>query len=54
MTSPDTASYPARLNIDYPDRDLNRVSTFFRIIYVIPIAIVLGTVSGGTSQWGSG
>jgi hypothetical protein len=34
-------AYPATLTIDYPDRDLNRVSTAFRIFTVIPILIVL-------------
>jgi uncharacterized protein DUF4389 len=42
--------YPVRLSIDYPDRDLNRPITFFRIIVVIPILIVLGLLSGTT--WG--
>jgi hypothetical protein len=45
--------YPVTVSIDYPDRPLNRVTTFFRIIVVIPIAIVLGAVSGGTWQWTS-
>ena len=35
-----TAQYPARLAIDYPDRDLDRVSTLLRILYIIPIGIV--------------
>jgi hypothetical protein len=43
--------YPVQFSVDYPDRPLNRVMTFFRIFTVIPIAIVLGTVSGQT--WGS-
>src|ERR1035438_8831436 len=38
--------YPVQFSIDYPDRPLNRLTTFFRIVVVIPIAIVLGTVSG--------
>ena len=42
------SSYPATLDVDYPDRPLNRLTTFFRVFTVIPIAIVLGTVSGGT------
>lgn len=40
--------YPVRLSVDYPDRPLDRVSTLLRIIWVIPIAIVLAMVSGGT------
>ena len=43
--------YPVSFSVDYPDRSLDRVTTFFRIFTVIPIAIVLGTVAGGTWQW---
>jgi Domain of unknown function (DUF4389) len=46
------AQYPVRLSIDYPDRDLNRATTFFRIIVAIPIFIVLAAVSGGASSAG--
>ena len=34
------------LLLDYPDRPLNRLTSFFRIFVIIPIWIVLGTVSG--------
>jgi len=34
-------------DVDYPDRDLDRLSTAFRIFTVIPIGIVLASVSGG-------
>ncbi len=44
--------YPVQFSVDYPDRPLNRLTTFFRIFTVIPIAIVLGTVAHQT--WGSG
>ena len=40
-------AYPVRFSVDYPDRPLDRLTTAFRIFTVIPIAIVLGTVSGG-------
>jgi hypothetical protein len=36
--------YPARLTVDYPEQ-LNRVTTAFRIVLVIPIAIVLGILT---------
>jgi hypothetical protein len=35
------------LVIDYPDRPLNRLTTFFRIFTVIPIAIIMVLVSNG-------
>jgi hypothetical protein len=41
-TTPDL--YAARLNVDYPSQ-LDRLSTFFRIIWVVPIAIIFGLVS---------
>jgi hypothetical protein len=40
------AEHPLRFSVDYPERDLNRVTTLFRLVMVIPIAIVLGAVSG--------
>lgn len=45
MTS-EAVAYPATLQIDYPDRDLDKVSTFFRIFYVLPIVIVLSLIGG--------
>ena len=32
--------YPVQLSVDYPDGGLNRLSTFFRFLMVIPIIIV--------------
>src|SRR5690348_15264416 len=48
------AGYPATLGIDYPDRPLNRLTTFFRAFTVIPIAVVLMTVSGATEIYRGG
>jgi hypothetical protein len=42
--------YPASLEIDYPDRELNRLTTFFRPFAVIPIALILGLVSGPAAR----
>jgi hypothetical protein len=47
-------AYPVRFSVDYPDRELNRLTTGFRIFAVIPIAIVLGTIGGYSSTWGGG
>jgi hypothetical protein len=51
---PQQPAYPVQFSVDYPDRDLNRMTTALRIFTVIPIAIVLGAVSGGTWQWSYG
>jgi hypothetical protein len=40
--------FPATLEIDYPDRELNRLTTFLRLFTVIPIAIVLGLLTRAT------
>ena len=42
--------YPVHFSVDYPDRTLDRVTTFFRIFVAIPILIVLTSVSGGVWQ----
>ena len=40
-----SSPYPISMSIDYPDRNLNRLTTFFRIFTVIPIAIIIGLLS---------
>ncbi len=47
-----TAPYPASLSIDYPDRELNRLTSFFRLITMIPIVIVLSLANGTVFRWG--
>ena len=37
--------YAARLEVDYPDK-LDRLSSFFRVIWIIPIAILIGLIAG--------
>jgi len=44
--------YPVLLEIDYPDRELDRLTTFFRVFTVIPIAIILVLISGAVTDWG--
>lgn len=41
--------YPASLDIDYPKK-LNRVSSFFRIFWAIPILVIVTLVSGSSSE----
>jgi hypothetical protein len=46
--------HPIRFSVDYPDRELNRLTTAFRIFTVIPIAIVLASIGGysGAADFG--
>jgi len=39
-----TAAYAARLEVDYPEK-LDRLTSFFRLIWIIPIGIILGLIS---------
>ena len=48
-TSPVPTAYPARLEVDYAVQ-YNRVTTLFRIVLIIPIAIVYGVLTAGTTQ----
>ncbi len=48
-----TASYPVRFAVDYPDRKLNRMTTFFRLVMAIPILLLIGSVDGSVWQWGA-
>lgn len=44
MATQTSAQYPARLEIDYPER-LDRVTTFFRLIWAIPIVAILSLLT---------
>lgn len=48
------ATYPVLFSVDYPDRPLDRLTTFFRLFVAIPILIVSGAVSGGNWGWTNG
>lgn len=50
MSIPSPASvYPARLEIDYAEQH-NRVTAAFRVVLVIPIAIVIGVLTAGETR----
>jgi hypothetical protein len=52
QTSPE-APYPVEFDVDYPDRDLNRLSTGLRIFAAIPI-LIIATLLEGPYGWGPG
>lgn len=49
MTTSSTSPYAARLDIDYPER-LDRVTTFFRLLWAIPILIIVSLISATGSD----
>jgi hypothetical protein len=42
--APPDDGYPIRFSVEYPDRTLNRLTTFFRLFVAIPILIVAASV----------
>lgn len=48
------ASYPVTFAVDYPARPLNRLTTFFRIFTIIPIVIVMASITGFSTSYDDG
>ena len=46
-------AYPLDFSVEYPDRDLNRLTTGLRLFTVIPILIVLGSIAGYSDRYGA-
>jgi hypothetical protein len=46
------SAQPVTFSVDYPDRPLDRLASALRIIYAIPIVLLLATVSGGSAAAG--
>src|SRR5919198_615458 len=46
-----TPTYPVQFAVDYPDRELDRLTTFFRLIVAIPILVVGDAVAGTTLRF---
>ena len=47
-------AYPVQFSVEYPDRALNRLTTAFRLIVVIPILIVAGSIGGYEGSYAAG
>lgn len=47
-------AYPLRFEVDYAEGPRDRFSTLLRLIFAIPIGIVLGMVGGGGRENGGG
>ena len=41
-----TPSYPIELDVDFPDRQLDRLSSFLRLLFAVPILVVLAAIGG--------
>jgi len=50
-----TPNHPVEFDVDYPDRRLDRVSTLFRLVFALPILVLLATLGGpafgGGGDW---
>ena len=49
MSAAPATGYPVTFSVDVPVERRNRVTIGFRFVLIIPIAIVLGAISGGVS-----
>ncbi|MBI2958004.1 MAG: DUF4389 domain-containing protein [Chloroflexi bacterium] len=48
---PPATAYPVTLSVDYPEHKRNRLTAFFRLFTVIPIAIVSALLTGFNANW---
>lgn len=44
------SDYPATLSIDYPDRERDKLTTFFRLFMAIPILVILILIVGTNTE----
>jgi hypothetical protein len=44
-------TYPVTFSVDYPDRDLNRLTTAFRIFAAIPIAFLISLLTSASIRY---
>jgi len=47
--TPTPSAHPLEFDVEYPDRDLDRLTTALRLFAAIPIAIVLASIGGVTT-----
>ena len=47
------SGFPATIEIDYPDRELDRLTTVFRLFTIIPIAVIFALLTRGTVHAGA-
>ena len=44
-------AYPVRLEIDYPEDGLSRVTTAFRLVLLIPVAVISTLLTSSAADW---
>ena len=44
-------AYPVRLEIDYPEEGLSRVTTAFRLVLLIPVAVISTLLTSSAAEW---
>jgi hypothetical protein len=44
---PPATSYPLTFSVEYPDRPLDRLSSFFRLLWLIPIGVIAALLTSG-------
>ena len=49
-----TSNHPVEFDVEYPERRLNRVSTLFRLVFALPILVVLAALGGPAFGGGGG
>jgi hypothetical protein len=45
---PTATRYPLTFRVDYPDKPLNRLSSFFRFLWIIPILVIATLLTSGS------
>ena len=43
------AQYPAQLSVDFPDKQLDRLTSALRILYVLPIGVVAASITNSVN-----
>ena len=54
MSTTTGGDYPVQFSVEYPDRELNRLTSAFRIIVAIPILILIGFLTNAGWDWSDG
>jgi hypothetical protein len=45
---PTATKYPLTFRVDYPDKPLSRLTTFFRFLWIIPIGLIAALLTSGS------